>query len=178
MFEKIRSDVNAVLERDPAARSFWEVYFLYSGFKAIRYYRVAHWFFVRQHYFIARFLSQRARKITGIEIHPGAQIGNGVFIDHGMGVVIGETTCIGNHVKLYQGVTLGALSTRSGQQLAGVKRHPTIQDNVTIYSGATILGGETVIGKNVVIGGNTFITESVLEGTRVSAKQPELNFKK
>ena len=156
MFEKIRSDVNAVLERDPAARSFWEVYFLYSGFKAIRYYRVAHWFFVRQHYFIARFLSQRARKITGIEIHPGAQIGNGVFIDHGMGVVIGETTVIGDNCTIYQGVTLGGTGKDKG------KRHPTIGNNVVIGSGAKVLGPFTV-GDNSKIAANAVVIKSIIE---------------
>lgn len=154
MFEKIRSDVNAVLERDPAARSFWEVYFLYSGFKAIRYYRVAHWFFVRKHYFIARFLSQRARKITGIEIHPGAQIGNGVFIDHGMGVVIGETTVIGDNCTIYQGVTLGGTGKDKG------KRHPTIGNNVVIGSGAKVLGPFTV-GDNSKIAANAVVLSEV-----------------
>ena len=127
---------------------------------------------------IPRIMTEHAHSLTGIDIHPGATIGKYFFIDHGTGIVIGETTVIGDYVKIYQGVTLGALSTRGGQTLKSVKRHPTIEDNVTIYSGATILGGETVIGKNVVIGGNTFITESVLEGTKVSAKQPELRFKK
>ena len=154
LFERIRSDVNAVLERDPAARSFWEVYFLYSGFKAIRYYRVAHWFFVRKHYFIARFLSQRARKITGIEIHPGAQIGNGVFIDHGMGVVVGETTVIGDNCTIYQGVTLGGTGKDKG------KRHPTIGNNVVIGSGAKVLGPFTV-GDNSKIAANAVVLSEV-----------------
>lgn len=154
MFEKIKSDINAVLERDPAARSFWEVYFLYSGFKAIRYYRVAHWFFIRKHYFVARFLSQRARKITGIEIHPGAQIGNGVFIDHGMGVVIGETTVIGDNCTIYQGVTLGGTGKDKG------KRHPTIGNNVVIGSGAKVLGPFTV-GDNSKIAANAVVLSEV-----------------
>ena len=123
-------------------------------------------------------MSEYAHGRTGIDINPGAAIGEYFFIDHGTGVVIGETTEIGNNVKLYQGVTLGALSTRMGQQLANVKRHPTICDNVTIYSNSTVLGGETVVGENTIIGGNTFITESIPANTKVSAKSPELVIKK
>mgnify|MGYP000551578538 FL=1 len=126
--------------------------------------------------FIPRIMSEYAHDHTGIDINPGATIGEYFFIDHGTGVVIGETTEIGNNVKIYQGVTLGALSTRSGQLLRNIKRHPTIEDDVTIYSSASILGGETVIGKGSVIGGNAFITESVPAGTRVSVKNPELSF--
>lgn len=160
MFEQIRSDVNAVLERDPAARSFWEVYFLYSGFKAIRYYRIAHWFYNRKHYFIARFLSQRARKITGIEIHPGAQIGEGVFIDHGMGVVVGETTVIGDNCTIYQGVTLGGTGKDKG------KRHPTIGNNVVIGSGAKVLGPFRV-GDNSKIAANAVVLSEVPDNCTV-----------
>ena len=123
-------------------------------------------------------MTEYAHGKTGIDINPGATIGDYFFIDHGTGVVIGETTEIGRTVKLYQGVTLGALSTRQGQQLANVKRHPTIRDNVTIYSNASVLGGETVVGENTIIGGNTFITESVPANTKVSAKSPELVIKK
>jgi serine O-acetyltransferase len=122
-------------------------------------------------------MTEYAHSITGIDIHPGATIGKYFFIDHGTGIVIGESTIIGDHVKIYQGVTLGALSTRGGQRLKNLKRHPTIEDNVTIYSGASILGGETVIGKNVVIGSNAFITKSIGEGTRVSIRNQELQFK-
>ena len=122
-------------------------------------------------------MSEYAHNETGIDIHAGAQIEKYFFIDHGTGVVIGETCNIGENVKIYQGVTLGALSTRGGQDLQGVKRDPTIEDNVTIYSGASILGGETVIGKNTVIGGNAFITKSIPDDTRVSVKNPELKFK-
>ncbi len=122
-------------------------------------------------------MTEYAHGKTGIDINSGAEIGEYFFIDHGTGVVIGETTVIGNNVKLYQGVTLGALSTRSGQQLREVKRHPTIEDNVTIYSGATILGGETVIGESAVIGGNAFITQSIPANTKVSIKNPELKMK-
>ena len=126
---------------------------------------------------IPRIMTEYAHSKTGIDIHPGATIGKYFFIDHGTGIVIGETTVIGNYVKVYQGVTLGALSTRGGQALKNKKRHPTIEDNVTIYSGASILGGETVVGKDVVIGGNAFITKSVSSGARVSIKAQELNFK-
>ena len=127
---------------------------------------------------IPRIMTEYAHGKTGIDINPGAVIGDYFFIDHGTGVVIGETTEIGRNVKLYQGVTLGALSTRQGQQLANVKRHPTICDNVTIYSNSSVLGGETVIGENTIIGGNTFITESIPANTKVSAKSPELVIKK
>ena len=123
-------------------------------------------------------MSEYAHSKTGIDINPGAEIGEYFFIDHGTGIVIGETTKIGNHVKIYQGVTLGALSTQKGQELSGLKRHPTIQDNVVIYANTTILGGETVIGKNSVIAGNTFVIESVPENTKVSAHIPELKYKK
>ena len=123
-------------------------------------------------------LLEYAHGYTGIDINPGATIGEYFFIDHGTGVVIGETTEIGKNVKLYQGVTLGALSTRQGQLLANVKRHPTIRDNVTIYSNSSVLGGETVIGENTIIGGNTFITASIPANTKVSAKSPELVIKK
>ena len=128
-------------------------------------------------YFAARWLSQRASKKTGVEIHPAVEVGKRFFIDHGTGVVIGETTVIGNYVKLYQGVTLGALSTRSGQELSGVKRHPTIGDHVTIYANSTVLGGETVIGNGVIIGGNAFITKSIPDYTKIVVKSPEMIFK-
>lgn len=160
MFKNIRDDVNAVLERDPAARSFWEVYFLYSGVKAIRYYRMAHWFFERKHYFIARFLSQHARKVTGIEIHPGAEIGKGVFIDHGMGVVIGETTVVGDNCTIYQGVTLGGTGKDKG------KRHPTIGNNVVIGCGAKVLGPFRV-GDNSKIAANAVVLSEIPDNCTV-----------
>ena len=122
-------------------------------------------------------MTEYAHGLTGIDIHPGTTIGKYFFIDHGTGIVIGETAVIGSHVKIYQGVTIGALSTRGGQHLKNVKRHPTIEDNVTIYSGASILGGETVIGKNAVIGSNAFITTSIDAGARVSIRNQELNIK-
>jgi len=157
-------DAEAGFEGDPAARGVDEVILTYPGFFTVFVHRVAHFLFKENVPVIPRMMSEYAHSITGIDIHPGAEIGECFFIDHGTGVVVGETTVIGNHVKLYQGVTLGALSTKSGQKLAGKKRHPTIEDNVTIYSGATILGGDTVIGRNSTIGGNVFITKSVPEG--------------
>lgn len=176
--EYVETDVTAAFDGDPAAYNKEEIVVTYPGFYAIMVYRIAHELHQLDVPLIPRIMTEHAHSLTGIDIHPGATIGKYFFIDHGTGIVIGETTIIGDNVKIYQGVTLGALSTRGGQSLKNVKRHPTIEDNVTIYSGSTILGGETVIGKDVVIGGNTFITSSVLEGTKVSAKQPELNFKK
>ncbi len=170
-------DVAAGFDGDPAAKSKEEIIFSYPGLFAIYVYRIAHVLYVENVPFIPRIMTEYAHSQTGIDINSGATIGEYFFIDHGTGVVIGETTTIGNNVKLYQGVTLGALSTRSGQQLSGVKRHPTIGNNVTIYSGASILGGETVIGEDSVIGGNAFITSSVPPCTKVSVKTPELSFK-
>ena len=170
-------DVEAAYNGDPAAKTRQEIIFCYPGLLAIFVYRVAHELYKMEVPLIPRIMSEYAHSHTGIDINPGAQIGEYFFIDHGTGVVIGETTIIGNNVKIYQGVTLGALSTRSGQLLRDIKRHPTIEDNVTIYSSASILGGDTVIGKGSVIGGNAFITDSVPPGTRVSVKNPELEFK-
>ena len=172
------SDVQAGFDGDPAAKSKEEIIFSYPGLFAIYVYRLAHVLYKEEIPFIPRVMSEYAHGRTGIDINPGATIGEYFFIDHGTGVVVGETTEIGNNVKLYQGVTLGALSTRMGQQLANVKRHPTIRDNVTIYSNSTVLGGETVVGENTIIGGNTFITESIPANTKVSAKSPELVIKK
>ena len=160
-------DAQAGFDGDPAAKCVDEVILTYPGFYAVFVYRIANFLFKEDVPLIPRVMSEHAHSITGIDIHPGAVIGEYFFIDHGTGVVIGETTIIGNNVKLYQGVTLGAISTKSGQKLAGVKRHPTIEDNVTIYSGATILGGETVIGKNSTIGGNLFITKSIEQDSNV-----------
>ena len=143
---------------------------------AITVYRIAHELWLLGVPMIPRIMTEYAHSTTGIDIHPGATVGKYFFIDHGTGIVIGETTEIGDNVKIYQGVTLGALSTRKGQQLKGVKRHPTISDNVTIYSGTTILGGETVVGKGTTIGGNAFIVNSVSEGMKVSVKNPELEY--
>lgn len=175
--EYLATDVQAAFDGDPSAGSKEEVIFSFPGIFAITIYRLAHELYSLSVPLIPRILSEYAHNITGIDIHSGAKIGKYFFIDHGTGVVIGETTIIGNNVKIYQGVTLGALSTRGGQKLNGVKRHPTIEDYVTVYSGASILGGETVIGGSAVIGSNAFITASVPSGTKVSIKNPELLFK-
>lgn len=170
-------DVEAFYDGDPAAKSKEEIIFSYPGLVAIYVYRISHVLYCANVPFIPRIMSEYAHSRTGIDINSGAVIGEYFFIDHGTGIVIGETTIIGTGVKIYQGVTLGGLSTRGGQALKGKKRHPTIENNVTIYSGATILGGETVIGEEAVIGGNSFITESVPPRTKVSIKSPELIFK-
>lgn len=170
-------DVQAAFDGDPAAKSKEDVIFSYPGLYAISVYRIAHELYVENVPLIPRIMTEHAHGKTGIDINSGAEIGEYFFIDHGTGVVIGETTKIGNHVKIYQGVTLGALSTRSGQQLSGVKRHPTIEDDVTIYSGSSILGGETVIGRGSVVGGNAFIVSSISPGTKVTVKAPEQNYK-
>ena len=150
-------DVEAEYNGDPAANSREEIIFSYPGLFAIFVYRYAHVLYQMKVPFIPRIMTEYAHGETGIDINPGANIGEYFFIDHGTGIVIGETTDIGNNVKIYQGVTLGALSTRKGQQLSGIKRHPTIEDNVVIYANTTILGGETIIGANSVVAGNTFI---------------------
>ena len=175
--EMLLMDVQAGFDGDPAAKSKEEIIFSYPGLFAIYVYRLAHELYVQNVPFIPRIMTEYAHNKTGIDINSGATIGKYFFIDQGTGVVIGETTVIGDNVKLYQGVTLGALSTRSGQQLREVKRHPTIEDNVTIYSGATVLGGATVIGKGTVIGGNAFITESIPENMKVSVNNPKLKIK-
>jgi serine O-acetyltransferase len=175
--EKLASDVSAAFDGDPAAYSPDEIISSYPGIYAITVYRLAHILYDLGVPLIPRILTEHAHNLTGIDIHPGAEIGRHFFIDHGTGIVIGETTVIGNFVKIYQGVTLGGLSTRGGQNLKGVKRHPTIEDHVTIYSGASILGGTTVIGEGVVIGSNAFVTRSVPEKTKVSVKNPELRYK-
>lgn len=172
----LETDIEAAYEGDPAAESKDEIIFSYPGLYAISVYRIAHELTNLKVPMIPRIMTEYAHGITGIDIHPGATIGKYFFIDHGTGIVIGETTEIGEHVKIYQGVTLGGLSTSGGQKLRGKKRHPTIGNHVTIYSGASILGGETVIGDDVVVGGNTFIVNSVEKGTRVSAKKQELKY--
>lgn len=172
----IETDVQAAYDGDPAAFSKDEIIYSYPGVFAILVNRIAHELYLLNVPIIPRMMTEYAHRQTGIDIHPGATIGKYFFIDHGTGIVIGETTIIGNNVKIYQGVTLGALSTRGGQALKDKKRHPTIEDNVTIYSGASILGGKTVIGKDVVIGGNAFITRSVPEGAKVSVKNQELRY--
>jgi serine O-acetyltransferase len=176
--ENLETDIEAVYNGDPAAYSKAEIIISYPGIYAGMVYRIAHELYLLSVPLIPRIMSEHAHSATGIDVHPGATIGKYFFMDHGTGIVIGETAVIGNHVKLYQGVTLGALSTKGGQDIKGLKRHPTINDNVTIYSGASILGGNTVIGEGVLIGGNAFVIKSVPENTRVSVKNPELQYKK
>lgn len=175
--ELIGTDVKAAFEGDPAAQGYSEIILSYPGVLAVFIHRLAHELHKLEVPMIPRVMSEHAHSITGIDIHPGATIGPFFFIDHGTGVVIGETTVIGARVKLYQGVTLGALSTRGGQRLKGVRRHPTLGDDVTVYGGATILGGETVIGNGVTIGGNVFISRSVDPSLKVVNKSPELEFR-
>lgn len=170
----VETDMVAAFEGDPAATGYDEIVLAYPGLYAITVYRLAHELYRLNVPLIPRMMTELAHSTTGIDIHPGATIGTNFFIDHGTGIVIGQTTVIGDHVKLYQGVTLGGLSTRGGQSLAGAKRHPTIEDRVTIYAGATILGGETVIGSGCVIGANAFITNSISANTTVIMKSPEL----
>ncbi len=172
----LATDVEAAYNGDPAAFSTDEIIFCYPGMLAVSVYRIAHELYMLGVPLIPRIITEYAHSITGIDIHPGATIDEYFFIDHGTGVVIGETTVIGKNAKIYQGVTLGALSTRKGQQLKGTKRHPTLGNNVTIYSGTSVLGGETIIGDGVTIGGNAFIVSSVSKGTKVSVKTPELEF--
>ncbi len=173
------TDVRAAFEGDPAAKSFDEIIFSYPGLWAITVYRVAHQLLVQGVPLMPRIMTEYAHHQTGIDIHPGAHIGKSFFIDHGTGVVIGETTEIGERVRIYQGVTLGALSLPKEvvDSLRRKKRHPTVQDDVIIYAQATILGGETVIGARSVIGGNVWITESVPPDTKVFLKKPELVYK-
>ena len=173
----IQTDVEAFFQGDPAAFSIDEIIYCYPGLFAVTVYRLAHILYTLKVPMIPRIMTEHAHSITGIDINPGATIGRYFFIDHGTGIVIGETTVIGDRVKLYQGVTLGALTTRGGQNLRGKRRHPTIEDNVTIYAGASILGGETCIGHDSVIGSNVFITHSIPAWTTVSVKSQELQFK-
>lgn len=175
--ELIQTDLEAAYEGDPAAFNKPEIIFSYPGLFAIMVNRIAHELYLLGVPLIPRIMTEYAHTETGIDIHPGATLGKYFFIDHGTGIVVGETAIIGNNVKIYQGVTIGALSTRGGQKLHGKKRHPTIEDNVTIYAGASILGGETVIGHDSVIGGNAFITTSIPSNTRVSIKNQELEYK-
>ncbi len=175
----LATDVRAVFEGDPAAKSYDEIIFSYPGLFAVTVHRVAHTLFMLNVPLLPRIMSEHAHSLTGIDIHPGAQIGESFVIDHGTGVVIGETTEIGKNVRIYQGVTVGALSLPkgAGDHLRGIKRHPTIEDDAIIYSGATILGGDTVIGARSVIGGNVWITESVPPDTRVFMETPKLIYK-
>ena len=174
---QLLTDIDAIFDGDPAAQNKQEIIFAYPGLFAIFAYRVAHELYLRHVPIIPRMMTEYAHSRTGIDIHPGATIGSHFFIDHGTGIVVGETTRIGDHVKLYQGVTLGALSPRGGHASLPGKRHPTVENGATIYSGASILGGETTIGENAVVGGNAFLTESVAPETRVVIRPPEAIFK-
>lgn len=175
--EVLLTDVEALFDGDPAAQNKEEIVFAYPGLFAIFAYRVAHELYLRQVPIIPRMMTEYAHSRTGIDIHPGATIGSYFFIDHGTGIVVGETSVIGDHVKLYQGVTLGALSPRAGHASLPGKRHPTVESGATIYSGASILGGDTIIGANSVVGGNAFLTSSVNPETRVVIRAPETTFK-
>ncbi|MCP3890864.1 MAG: serine acetyltransferase [Desulfobulbaceae bacterium] len=172
----LATDIRAALRGDPATKSSDEVIFCYPGLLATVVFRLAHELFLLDVPIIPRIMTEHAHSLTGIDIHPGATIGEGFFIDHGTGVVIGETTIIGKNVRIYQGVTLGALSLprNAGTKLQNQKRHPTLEDNVIVFSNTTILGGDTIIGEGSIIGGNIWLTESVDTGTKVLLKRPEL----
>ncbi|MFZ2960164.1 MAG: serine O-acetyltransferase EpsC [Candidatus Ozemobacteraceae bacterium] len=177
MRARLELDVKAAFRNDPAASGFDEIIFSYPGLEAIAVYRMAHFLHSQGLFLIPRIMSEWAHARTGVDIHPGATIGDSFFIDHGTGVVIGETTLIGSRVTLYQGVTLGALNfprDAQGNLIRGAKRHPTIEDDVVIYAGATILGGKTVIGEGAVVGGNVWLTESVPPHCRVVMAKPDL----
>jgi serine O-acetyltransferase len=177
----LSGDIQAAYDGDPAAMSAEEVILSYPCVLAITTYRIAHELYLRGVPLVPRIMSEHIHSLTGIDIHPGAKIGKNFFIDHGTGVVIGETTEIGDNVKLYQGVTLGALSfprDEKGHIIKGRKRHPTVGNNVVIYSGATLLGADAIIGDNVVIGGNVWITSHVSSGTKITIAAPELRYKK
>jgi len=171
----LSTDIDALYNGDPASKDKNEIIMCYPGLFAIMVYRISHILYDLDVMYIPRILSEYAHSKTGIDIHPGAKIGTHFCIDHGTGVVIGETTVIGNNVKIYQGVTLGAKSIPNAEMLRNVRRHPTIKDNVIIYSGASILGGETVIGENCVIGSNVFITNSVEANTTVKPTKTIIN---
>ncbi len=172
----LATDIRATLSGDPATRSPDEVIFCYPGLLATFIFRIAHELYLLDVPTIPRIMTEYAHSLTGIDIHPGATIGSGFFIDHGTGIVIGETSIIGKNVRIYQGVTLGALSLPrdAGEKMRNTKRHPTIEDNVIIYSNTTILGGKTTIGEGSIVGGNIWLTESVATGTKVLLKRPEL----
>lgn len=174
--ELLKLDLDFAFESDPAAIDKHEIILSYPGFFAISVYRIAHILYEKGVPYIPRIMSEYAHSKTAIDIHPGAKIGSHFFIDHGSGIVIGETAEIGNRVKIYQNVTLGALSLGRGQLLKGIKRHPTIKDDVTIYSGATILGGNTTINNNVTIGANAFITENINENTIAVLKALDIEY--
>ena len=169
----LATDAGAAYQGDPAATSAGETIFCYPSILTMIHYRIAHELYLLEVPIIPRILCEMAHAITGIDIHPGASVGEAFFIDHGTGIVVGETTVIGENVKLYQGVTLGALSPRKGHASLPGKRHPTVGSDVTIYSGASILGGETTIGDHAVVGGNAFLTDSVAEDTQVVIRTPE-----
>lgn len=176
----LEDDVESAYLGDPAAKSHHEIIFCYPGLEAVTVYRIAHELVLLSVPLIPRMMTELAHSRTGIDIHPGARIGPGFFIDHGTGVVIGETCDIGRNVKLYQGVTLGALSfprDASGNIIRGMKRHPTLEDDVVVYANATILGGDTVVGHHAVIGSNVWLTQSVDPGTVVSLEKPQLRMK-
>ena len=176
----LADDVQAAYDGDPAAKSLHEIIFCYPGVEAVTIYRLAHELYLLDIPLIPRMMTEYAHRKTGVDIHPGARIGRSFFIDHATGVVIGETTDIGDRVKLYQGVTLGALSfpkDSAGNIIRGMKRHPTIEDEVVVYANATILGGRTVIGHHSVVGSNVWLTESVAPFTVVSMEKPSLRFK-
>ena len=174
--EALNLDLKYFFDSDPAANTFDEIKLTYPGFLAISYHRIAHPLYLLGYRVESRFISEQAHKITGIDIHPGAKIGVPFFIDHGTGIVIGETAIIGSRVKLYQGVTLGALSLSRGHCLKGSKRHPTVGNDVTIYSGVSVLGDIT-IGDDVTLGSNVFITEDIPPHTRVTISKPSLIYK-
>lgn len=178
--ERLVTDVTAAYVGDPACKNFDEVILCYPGLKAVTVYRLAHELYKMKVPFLPRMMAEWVHGETGIDIHPGAQIGEHFFIDHGTGVVIGETCVIGNHVKIYQGVTLGALSfphDKSGRLIRDSKRHPTLQDNVVIYANATVLGGQTVVGKDSVIGSSVWLTHSVAPSTTVTMEKPKLRLR-
>ncbi|MDF1615553.1 serine O-acetyltransferase EpsC [Desulfurivibrio dismutans] len=179
--QRLASDVQAAYQGDPAAAGFDEIIFSYPGLHAITIYRIANELYRLEVPILPRIMTEHAHSITGIDIHPGAQIGESFFIDHGTGVVIGQTAVLGKRVKLYQGVTLGALAFRrdeAGELERHTKRHPTLEDDVTVYAGSTILGGETIVGARSVIGGNIWLTHSVPPDTKVVLNPPELVYKK
>lgn len=174
----LEKDLSFFMDSDPAVDSKEEVVLAYPGFKAIRYYRIAHQLYLLGEKLNARIIAEEAHEQTGVDIHPGATIACPLFIDHGTGIVIGETAIIGERVKIYQSVTLGALSLSKGSNLKGIKRHPTIGNDVTIYAGASILGGDVTIGNNVTIGSNVFLMESIPDNMKVTIGKPELVLQK
>lgn len=179
MRQKLAQDIQAAYDGDPAAKSHDEIIFSYPGLYAITVYRLAHLMYQLNVPQLPRIMSEHAHSLTGIDIHPGARIGKRFVIDHGTGIVIGETSLIGDNVRVYQNVTIGALSLppNAGEKLRDAKRHPTIEDDVIVYSGATILGGDTVIGKGSVVGGNVWLTESIPPETKVFMESPRLIYK-